>query len=485
MAKSLGKKQLLKRILLLVWIAFICFACVYPMKLAPMWNGEIPDHRNQYELMAESLLHGHLYLEKEVTPQLLALDNPYDYDARVAAGLSEGTDFQWDHALYKGHYYMYFGVVPTILLFLPYRAITGTSLTTYHATQIFTIFIIIGFFALFGFLRKRFAPSMHAAIYVVLTTALSVASVWYFIPTPALYCTAISSGVCMMTWAIYFYIRAVFDEFTLNKRIGFAVVGALFGALAFGCRPPVALANIVAIPLFIVFLKTNKIQKADIKKIVLIALPYVVIGVLLMLYNYARFDNPFEFGQKYQLTNTDQSAYHFPKGLGPMRWFNGMYQMFFETKPLAREFPYVNYAGMLYEFPLFFAGIGAFCLRKSMRVKARTAKLLGFLVTILITLGAIVMFQVSMSPGLMERYQSDAYYLVAIFSFIIFAFMNNEAEGKARRWFYVGTVILALITIAVAFLLFFVPQDCNLMEWYPEKLQAIRMFMGRFDFLIW
>ena len=45
------------------------------------------------------------------------------------------------------------------------------------------------------------------------------------------------------------------------------------------------------------------------KKLLYAASPYLVIGILLMLYNYLRFDSPFEFGQSYQLTITDQSKY--------------------------------------------------------------------------------------------------------------------------------------------------------------------------------
>ena len=33
--------------------------CILPMSLSPYWNGEFPQHRNQYEVMAESLLNGH------------------------------------------------------------------------------------------------------------------------------------------------------------------------------------------------------------------------------------------------------------------------------------------------------------------------------------------------------------------------------------------------------------------------------------------
>ena len=38
-------------------------------------------------------------------------------------------------------------------------------------------------------------------------------------------------------------------------------------------------------------------------------MPYVAVGVALMCYNYARFEDPFEFGQAYQLTVADQHLY--------------------------------------------------------------------------------------------------------------------------------------------------------------------------------
>ena len=95
---------------------FTVLLCVLPMGLSPSYNGENPDYMNQYELLAESLSNGHVYIDyDDVDPKLLALDNPYDPEARKAAGVS----FHWDHAFYKGRYYMYFGVVPVFLLFLP------------------------------------------------------------------------------------------------------------------------------------------------------------------------------------------------------------------------------------------------------------------------------------------------------------------------------------------------------------------------------
>lgn len=37
--------------------------CTLPMGLSPFWNGEIPEHRNQYEIMAYSLKNGHIYMD--------------------------------------------------------------------------------------------------------------------------------------------------------------------------------------------------------------------------------------------------------------------------------------------------------------------------------------------------------------------------------------------------------------------------------------
>ena len=96
---------------------FICMIItivlsVYPMSLSPVWNGKIPGHRDQYERMAQSILHGHLYLEYEdVDPRLSEMENPYDPQARKELGIY----YHWDHAFYNGKYYMYFGIVPVVL----------------------------------------------------------------------------------------------------------------------------------------------------------------------------------------------------------------------------------------------------------------------------------------------------------------------------------------------------------------------------------
>lgn len=52
-----------------------------------MWYGEIPLH-DQYERTAEAMLNGHLYIDYEDSDPVLAeMDNPYNPEARTAAGV--------------------------------------------------------------------------------------------------------------------------------------------------------------------------------------------------------------------------------------------------------------------------------------------------------------------------------------------------------------------------------------------------------------
>lgn len=155
---------------------------------------------------------------------------------------------------------MYFGVVPVFLLFLPYRFITGMSLTTYHATQIFAALFICGVFSLFYMLGKAFFKRLSLGLYLSLSAAFSFISVWYAVSAPALYCTAITAAICLEIWSFFFFIRAVFVCEKESTSIRYAFFGSLTGALAFGCRPPIALANLFVLPLIAVFLRAESLR---------------------------------------------------------------------------------------------------------------------------------------------------------------------------------------------------------------------------------
>ncbi len=457
----------IKKIIAFVVELITVIICVLPMGNLPLWNGESPGHRNQYELMAEAILDGRIDFLYGNEDALKTLENPYDPSEREQAGVK----YHWDHAYYDGHYYMYFGIVPVFLAFLPYRIIMGTALTTFRATQLFTIAIIAGLFSLFWLLSKQFFKRMPFGLYLSLSVAFSVMSVWYAIAEPALYCTAITAAIALEVWSLFFFVWAVYFETRENKQILLAGVGALLGALVFGCRPPIALANIVVIPLLCIFLKEHTFTRKLAGKLALAATPYLLIGASLMAYNYVRFDNPFEFGQAYQLTVADQSNYSFSiSGVALLRIITETMGNFFAFTGITETFPYLQTGSVFFNFPiLLFSIVAPF---PSVRKYAKETKLLPFLIGLAISVLVITAVDVLWSPYLLERYRMDIYFLMGIGSFLRLGIWYKESNKKKALSVLIYS--LSIVTVASAFLLYV----RTIGAYYPEKIDEIAYILG-------
>ena len=383
-------------------------------------------NKNQYELMADALLKGQVYLEYgDMDRRLLEMPNPYDTKARRELGVR----YHWDHAFYKGRYYMYFGVVPVFLLFIPFKLITGTSLTTYHATQVFVGMSIIGLFLFFRLLSKRFFPKLSFPVYLFLGAAISVTSMVHCVAKPAMYMTAFAAAFCMEIWSVYFYVKAVWATEDDNRAIFRAFLGALFGALAFGCRPSIALGNLIVIPCLIVFLRGHKFSGKLLLKLAAAASPYIIIGALLMFYNYIRFENPFEFGQSYQLTVADQSAYgSLFSRLSARGLLNGATFFLTRSEDLVAEFPHIVEGGVFYTYPVFGAGLFALTNKKT-RTAIRANKFVLFLLGGIATIGVIIMMDVVWTPYLLARYREDMMWLLGMLVFLAVGMRYTDGKG--------------------------------------------------------
>ena len=451
--------------LLTVLVALITIAvCLRPMDKLSLWNGEEPGHRNQYELMAESILDGHidLHYNEGAEDTLSQLENPYDPAQR------EGHYYHWDHAYYDGHYYMYFGVAPVFLTFLPYRVITGEALPTYQATQIFVAVFIAGIFMLFRLLSKRFFAKLPFSVYLALSVAVSVMSVWYAAAEPALYCTAITAALALMVWSLYFFVKAVYVEQRENRQILLAAIGALLGALVFGCRPTIALANLLVIPMLIAFLRQRKFSWGLLGKLSLAALPYLLVAAALMLYNYVRFDSPFEFGQAYQLTVADQTAYAVKLNKESLlKIFNGYLQVFGYVGSWKETFPYTYASGVLWNFPLIFLIATAF--RSASMRRMHKERMLAVTWGLPLTVLLIVAMGILWTPYWLERYNMDIYFLLGIATFVSVGFWYISCGQRRQKYLNSGLVVLAGITVVSAFL-YYVGQ---VGAYYPEKVWEI------------
>lgn len=441
------------------------------MTLSPIWNGEIPGQRNQYELITESFLKGRLDFDYEVDPDLLTMENPYDFELRKSLGI----DVHWDHAFYHGKYYMYFGVVPVFLAFMPYRLLTGHALVTWHATFLFCSVFLIGLAMYLHWLAKHFFPKISWGAFLSLLVSFSLASMVYEAKYPALYQTPVACGMMLEIWSLYCFSKAFCAEDRKDFSLGLAVTGALLGALTFGCRPPLAMANLLVIPLLIRFFRGRKITGSMVLRLLAAALPYAFVAAGLMWYNAARFDSPFEFGQAYQLTYMDQSSY------GSMftaenlaRAPAGIFNSLFVVSVVDMLFPYLRTGNGAFALCPLLLLVFSLPAPQSLQL-LKSKRLLGFCATLAAAVLLIPALQIMWVPWLLDRYQNDYVYLLSIGAFC--------GAGACFAWVRNGERLSWLISLAsfgcvlITALVFLIPYDSNFTGYDEGALLRIWNFI--------
>ena len=260
---------------------------------------------------------GQVHLLDAPSEELLALENPYDWSQR----LLNSVPYKWDHLLYDGKYYSYYGIAPVLLLFLPYNIITGYYFPTPEAVLLFGVVGIVFLSLLFVEIIKRFFEKISVGIAICSLLILQLCSgIMYCFCSPLFYEIAQASGFMFTMMGLYFLVRS---GVVGKGRISLVslCLSSLCLALAVLCRPTLALYCIVAL-IFIAFgfFKNIKQTKEDGKSPLKSSVVYLcmalgcfaVIGSVQMAYNYMRFGSILDFGIQYSLTINDftRAQYH-------------------------------------------------------------------------------------------------------------------------------------------------------------------------------
>lgn len=253
-----------------------------------------------------SISNGRLYLEHEPSEELLSLDNPYDTTSRTQEKLIKGNDYVWDSALYNQKFYVYFGILPALILLVPFHLLTNLYLSSASAVLIFSI--------LTGFALKRLIENIFTRYFANIPFKFMLYSFLILLfgsqilvlnGIPRFYELAIISGMFFAIMGMNFVLESI-----KNNEVNYKYVflSSLFLSLAVACRPTMLLVSFIALPFYLKILINNIKQKNNIvKSIVVISIPYIIIGSLLMYYNFIRFGNILEFGASYQITVNDMS----------------------------------------------------------------------------------------------------------------------------------------------------------------------------------
>ncbi len=190
-----------------------------------------------YDFLGQAFARGHLYLPIEPSPQLLALKDPYDPKV-------DNSIRRQDMVLYRGRYYLYFGAAPAVLLFAPWRLVTGHDLPENFAGFLLCLggflFAAGALLRVFVLARARPPAWMLAALLLGLGFCQSVP---FLLNRIFVYEIAIAGGYFCVSAGLYFLARGLpLDEAGWQWL---AASGLAFGA-AVACRPHLVLVGTIA-----------------------------------------------------------------------------------------------------------------------------------------------------------------------------------------------------------------------------------------------
>jgi hypothetical protein len=259
------------------------------------------DGSDYYNLLVRGFLKGHLYLDKAADPFLATLRNPWDPAQNVGHGLHDASYFE-------GRYYLYFGVTPAVILFLPVRLATGLDLNQSVASLIFAwAGLLASAWIVFSAARRSFPGTPRWAL-VVAVTALGTTdmmalllrrtSIWE-VPITCAY-------ACVMAGFAFLYAALHSTRRCLFLGLSSASIG-----LAVGARPTCLFACAILLVPLVHWIRTEGDWRAALRSpfcrraLVAAVGPACAIGLALAAYNFARFGSVAEFGQHYQLGGAD------------------------------------------------------------------------------------------------------------------------------------------------------------------------------------
>lgn len=410
---------------------------------------------------------GHTYLRETPSDTLLSLSNPYDDSQRTASDIGY---YAWDHLLYNGKYYSYYGIGPVITLFLPYHLLTGNYFPSSWAVFLFGVLGIIFLTKLYlCFMEKFFGKIRSSIILSGLILMQMVTGIWFCFNVPNFYEIAQTSGFVCVTAGAFFLISSNVIGDGKIKRARLAISSVLL-SLGVLCRATTAVYCICAlIFIFAGFLKLKDSKPKNIKKeyityFLSALLPFAIIGSGQMIYNYVRFDSFFDFGIQYSLTINDftNSQYHTHFVL------IGLFNYLLALPKFSPRFPFFDFSAVETFNPqgYYFVATATACglLWKALPVlslaKAKSAyrisqsKYKKLYAIMLLAVSVIAPFAVMFSiweSGYGGRYCVDFAWQILIGALTIAFTVYQKCQENTKRHLNSAMAVSALISVILAF----------------------------------
>ena len=253
-----------------------------------------------YGLQTEAFLAGQLHLKIPTDPKLLELENPY-------AG-PQGTNRPHDTSFYKGRFYLYYGASPIVLLYLPWRLITGTYLHDAAGTVV----MLYGGLLLAALWLRRLRRDRFSKVSPMWVPAL-VLLLGFGAPlvveahNPTFYAVPIAGAFfCLML--AFTAVDGALRATTNARQTLWLALGSLAWGLAVGARPIYVLGLLVfAVSIAWLWWQTaeDRWKWQGLRLWIAGVGPAALIGCAIMAYNFLRFEHPLEFGIRFSMASAD------------------------------------------------------------------------------------------------------------------------------------------------------------------------------------
>lgn len=410
-------------------------------------------HHAQYQELAVALSQGEVSVG-EADPRLTEQENPYDTISLQAGQIP----YQADYAYYEGQYYVYFGIVPELLLYLPFYLITGRDLQNYQAVFLLAAGFVVAAAGLMQELMKRYFPRAPFYLWAVGTFLVTGSVAWiYLLQRPDLYHVPIAASCLFTTAGLWFYLAGLNRE---RKKALWYGAGSLCLALTAGCRPQFFLFAFPAVPLFWgeIFEKRALFSKKGWRHTLVLALPYLLVAAGLMYYNAIRFGSPFDFGAAYSLTSNDMTH----RGFNLERIWYGLWYFLFQPLHLEADFPYLRSAAIETDYLGKMVSEGCFggifatsmlvwpvfalpAMGRRTRQKKEQSFVLACFALLAVCIALFICGADATGAGILQRYSLDISYGIYLAAAVGLLWLSCQAQKYRVYPFFTGCLLTGLL----------------------------------------
>jgi len=464
---------------LVALLLLFSFVCAFT-STSKSWLEYLPDQ--QYNrFLTDAIINGRTYLDYGNPELMLIAERPYDVDWLGKNGYAGNRVWMADWVYYNGKHYCYFGIVPAIILYIPYKLITGDYLSTNAGIFLFIAAAVVMMAMLWRHCVRRYMPNTNFVFYLLSFLTLFFAS-GLFVPLrfTRFYSIVSAAGFMFVIAGILLLLKSTEREKLNGLKVFFS---CLCLALAVGCRPNLAFVSLI-VPAILW-------KHRSLKLAMIILAPYIMVAIPLCFYNYIRFGSILDFGFKYNMTALNTAAHSLLNPVGKFLHVSfsylsylftvNQYTLFFpfvENIPLTDRFAisiprfYDKGIGII-NFPVVFL-LAVFFKNLSARIKPQTFAISSAFLAI----AAIMIFLNSYLVGLSARYMIDfAFFMILPSIFCAWHWCGGSACNYVRRLRLKISYVLLSVSILVGLFLFagavtndFVPGNLELYRYLQSSL---------------